>query len=319
MLRLVTQGKKGHSALSFAIAISCLLLVACGKRTELLGVIPAATAEDGGPDAPISGRPHFDAPVLVDTLNTVGADDEAPTLTADLLEIYFMSFRTGTRRLWASTRASRTDPWRAPHQVVELATTSFEITPEVSADGLRLWLCRGSTPTGVWMSTRASRDDQWNPAVELSDLLVPLGTAQVNSPTLDESETMLAVSLRGSASAGWDLYAATRPAVDQNWGSLLMLLGVNDVSNEYDPSLIDGGRELFFSSSRSGMDDLFWSRRASIADAFQVPLPLDELNTADFKDFDPFIAPDRSTLFFSSTRRGGVDSDIYEAAVSSGP
>ena len=305
--------RRNFSLMTAARLALMFLVLGCGKREELLGVIPALVP-DSGPDAQGAVRPHFATPELVDTLNVAGADDEAPTLTADLLEIYFMSARSGTRRLWTSTRASRTEPWQPPHEVSELRTTSFEITPSVSLDGLRLWFCVGSTPTRVWLSIRASRNDPWNAAVLLADLVPPTGTAQVNSPTLDESETMIAVALRGTATEGWDLYAATRTSSDANWGAFAPMPGVGSAVNEYDPSLIGQGRELFFASARSGMDDLFWSQRASDSDVFQAPLALDELNSPDFKDYDPFIAPDRSVLFFASNRLGF--SDIYQAAAS---
>jgi WD40-like Beta Propeller Repeat len=313
MTPFVDRRRSFNSVKAVRFVLPLLALLGCGKREELLGVLPAVV-QDSGPDAQVRDRPHFATAELVDRLNVPGADDEAPTLTADLLEIYFMSARSGARHLWTSTRASRTEPWQPPRAVSELNTDSFEITPSVSLDGLRLWFCVGSTPTRVWLSTRASRSDSWNAALLLTDLLPPPGTAQVNSPALDESETMIAVALRGTATESWDLYAATRASSDANWGAFAALTGVGSAVNEYDPSLIDGGRELFFSSARSGMDDLFWSFRASNLEAFQAPVALDELNTPDFKDYDPFIAPDRSVLFFASNRLGF--SDIYQAAAS---
>lgn len=310
MTRPVAMGKRSCLRFAVGIALGALALVGCGERSELLGVLPSGAADGGAAGA--DSRPHFEPAELVAALNVPDADDEAPTLTADLLEIYFMSARGGTRHLWASTRASLSEPWQAPHQVSELDTDSYEFTPSVSLDGLRLWLCVGSAPTRVWFSTRASRSDPWNAPALLADLVPPSGTQEVNSPSLDESETMLGVSLRGTGTAGWDLYTATRASTDQAWSALTALGGVNGVSNEYDPALGNQGTELFFSSSRSGMDDLFWSQRASISEAFSAPEALDELNTPDFKEFDPFFALDRSVLFFASNRRGY--SDIYQAS-----
>lgn len=302
---------KGSGVL-FAVGtmLGALALVGCGERSELLGVVPSEAADGGAAGA--GSRPHFEPAQLVAALNVPDADDEAPTLTADLLEIYFMSARGGTRHLWASTRASPSDAWQAPHQVSELDTDTYEFTPSVSLDGLRLWFCVGSTPTSVWFSTRASRSDPWNAPVLLTDLVPPSGTQEVNSPSLDKSETMLGVSLRGTGTAGWDLYTATRTSTDDAWSPLIALGGVNEASKEYDPALGNEGTELFFSSSRSGMDDLFWSQRGTRSEAFAAPIALDELNTPDFKEFDPFFALDRSLIFFASNR-GGY-SDIYQAA-----
>ena len=312
MTRLAATVKRSGLLSAIGITLGALALVGCGERSELLGVVPSEAADGGAAGA--DSRPHFEPAELVAALNVPDADDEAPTLTADLLEIYFMSARGGTRHLWASTRASLSEAWQAPHQVSELDTDSYEFTPSVSLDGLRLWFCVGSTPTSVWFSTRASRSDPWSAPVLLTDLVPPSGTQEVNSPSLDESETILGVSLRGTGTAAWDLYTATRASTDDVWSALTALGGVNEASKEYDPALGNEGTELFFSSSRSGMDDLFWSQRATNAEAFAAPVALDELNTPDFKEFDPFFALDRSVIFFASNR-GGY-SDIYQAAQS---
>jgi hypothetical protein len=296
----------------FALLAACSLY-GCGQRGELLGVITSAgSAGSGGSDSP-AGRPRFGTPVAVSELNVPNAKDEDVTLTADLLEIFFMSERSGSRQLWTSTRASRSEPWQPPHPVSELNTDVSEITPSVSPDGLRIWFYSGVDPDGIWRSTRASRKDPWSPAEPASDWILPAGTTLAIGPALDESERMAALAVLGATNMGWDLFFATRAASDAAFSPFSPILGVNGEANEHDPCLVDGGRDLFFSSTRAGEGDLFWARREQPEQAFPAVVALDELNTPTFLESDPFLSEDRTTFFFASTRTGVAD--IYQAEV----
>ena len=303
---------KGH-ALTRLLFAGALALSGCGERGELLGVISSAVPTDGGPDAPTSGRPRFGPATPVSELNVPDAKDEDITLTGDLLEIFFLSERSGTRELWTSTRASRSEPWAPPRLVTELNTDLSEITPSVSADGLRIWFYSGKAPDGIWSATRASRSAPWQPAQPLSELILPAGTTLVIGPSLDESEKMLALAILGASDAGWDLYFSTRASTGAPFTALAPIPGVNGPANEHDPFLVDAGRDLFFSSTRAGEGDLFFARRAQPDGAFGAVLALDELNTATFLESDPFVSEDKSTIFFASTRSGVAD--IYQAEI----
>jgi len=290
-----------------------LLLLGCGERGELLGVISSAMPADGGPDASPGARPRFGPATPVSELNVPDAKDEDITLTADLLEIFFLSERTGTKELWTSTRASRTSPWAPPRLVTELNTDVSEITPSVSADGLRIWFYSGMNPGGIWRSTRASRSEPWEPAQPMTDLVFPAGTGLVIGPCLDESEKLMAVAILGASDTGWDLFSATRASSDAVFSPFAPLAGVNGPENEHDPFFIDGGRDLFFSSTRAGEGDLFFARRAQPSAPFDSVVALDELNTPTFLESDPFVSADKSTIFFASTQSGVAD--IYQAEV----
>jgi hypothetical protein len=197
--------------------------------------------------------------------------------------------------------------------VSELNSALTEITPSVSADGLRIWFYSGREPDGIWRSTRASRGAAWAPPEPVPDLVLPAETMLVIGPSLDESERMLAVAVLRVGGMAWDLYSATRATSDASFTPLLAIPGVNGPDTEHDPFLVNQGRELLFSSTRAGAGDLFWARRADILQPFSEPVALDELNVPDFLDSDPFLSADHSTIFFASTRSGVAD--IYEADV----
>src|SRR3954470_1145563 len=84
------------------------LALLCGcRRGDLLGTIPAsgdAAPGDGAPDVTLPPL-RFAAPQLVPGLSVPFANDEDPTFTGDLTELYFMSNRNmGNRDLWTSRR-----------------------------------------------------------------------------------------------------------------------------------------------------------------------------------------------------------------------
>ena len=79
----------------------------------------------------------FGPPMLIGELADV-ADDDAPSVTADLLELYFESTRFGPRGIVVSTRATTAMAWPLPALVAELTSAASEVSPEVSGDGLTM-------------------------------------------------------------------------------------------------------------------------------------------------------------------------------------
>src|SRR5690349_20008434 len=83
------------------------------------------------PDAPPDGAMPLGPWGLPTALFPGGGDDD-PTLTGDLLELYF----NRNSDIYTSTRASVTDAWGTPALVTELSTVYNETTPEITYDGL---------------------------------------------------------------------------------------------------------------------------------------------------------------------------------------
>ena len=70
------------------------------------------------------------APVEITEL-TSGLGEDDPSLTADLLEIYFGSRRTGGQGfedIWRATRSSKDAAWGTPENVTALNSSSAETT-----------------------------------------------------------------------------------------------------------------------------------------------------------------------------------------------
>jgi hypothetical protein len=283
---------------------------------------------------------HFDAPVMVAELASPSRTDN-PTLTGDLLEIYFTTDRvSGNGDVWFATRTVATAPFGTPAPVTAVNTDSFETSSAISTDGLSLWF--GSDRAGglgandIWVTQRATRASGWS---------TPVNVVALNSPDHDiprpPGEHGLVMPMASTkvtdhnpAPGNYQTYLATRATPVAPFGPPVAIpeLDYADRST-VDGFLTDDGLTMFFSSAplaesadaavaasdggKSGdagvaNSDLFVTWRRSTSEPFSVPLPLDDLNTpADERD--PWLSPDGTTLYFTSDRSGVLN--IYTATV----
>jgi len=273
---------------------------------------------------------HFGAPVLVaDLASNVRTDN--PTLTADLLEIYFTSDReSGNGDVWFARRASAGLSFGPPVPVTEVNTPGFETSAAISPDGLTLWF--GSDRPGgaggidVWASTRAARGGAWSTPVNV----VALSSAADDIPRPPGQHGLVMPMASTRAVAGlYRTYLAARPNRGAPFGvpETIPDLVFSDRST-VDAFLTDDGLTLFYSSGpfqAGGGDggapdaaaaaltsDLYVAWRRSVGERFSFILPLADLNTPG-NERDPWLSPDGTTLYFTSDRGGVLN--IYTAEV----
>jgi len=273
----------------------------------------------------------FGAPVLVPELATTARSDN-PTLTSDLLEIYFTSNRnSGNGDLWFARRPRVSEPFGGPLPLSELNGDSFETSSAIASDGLTLWF--GSDRAGglgeidIWSAPRASRGSPWSAPALVPALSSP--ASDIPRPPGQRGLVMPMASARGAATNQdapiYQTYFATRAQPQAGFAEPLLLpeLAALDRST-VDAFLTDDGLALFFSSSpllaatdaggaTTPTSDLYVTWRRSVDEAFVVTAPLEGLNTR-FDERDPWLAPDGATLFFTSDRDGVLS--IYSVAVS---
>jgi hypothetical protein len=316
-----------------------------------LALVPAAC--NGGKPiilGSISPIPyHFAVPQLVAELASDSRTDN-PTLTADLLEIYFTSDRGGNADVWFATRASSGAPFGTPAPVTAVNGDSFETSSAISADGLTLWFgsdrAGGSGDVDVWVSERPSRTGEWSTPVNV----VALNSAAADIPRpvgFHERVMPMASTKMGPQnpnSGNYQTYLAARAAPGAPFDQPVAIPELsNPDSSTVDGFLTDDGLTLFYSSAPllpqtdGGADgatkdggtprdaaapdsgapavaksDLFVAWRRSTSEKFSAKQPLTDLNTpADERD--PWLSPDGTTLYFTSDRSGVLN--IYTAQV----
>jgi Tol biopolymer transport system component len=277
-------------------------LVGCGDN--LPGPDDAAVADVGEAD-PLGpwGAPH---PMFLTSV----ADDDDPSLTADMLELYF----NRDRDVYVSTRSTTSAPWSPPSLVAELSTPSFETTPEVSGDGLTLYLASdragGLGGIDIYVATRATRNDPWSvPApVDALDSMTVDGAAYVT-----DDRTTAVIGTDRKANTDHDLFVSVRTDADQPWPTPVELAAVNSPAADWSPMLSKDKLTLYFVSYRSGGGDLYVSHRTEPTAAFPAPAPIAELSTPA-AEADPWISPDGHHLVFTTDRDHlGIES-LYEAS-----
>jgi len=266
----------------------------------------AMPIDTGTVDTGTVGTGPFGAPVMFYSTST-SIDD--PTLTGDLLELYFNS----TDDIWRMTRASVGAAWGTPSVVAELSSGDTEGTPEIHPDGLSIWFHSGRTPSmgsnDIWRSDRASRSDAWGAPVYVPSLSTP-GADSAPSVTRD---SLLAVDDFDPPGESSDMQRHRRATASDAWSMRRDLTALNTPNAETNPAISADGLVIVFDSDRPGglgAHDIYIATRTSRTDPFGVPLLLTEVSSTG-SESDSWISPDYRTLVFVSTRSGM--SAFYEA------
>jgi hypothetical protein len=272
------------------------MLLGCHAQLEGDGVDAAVgDAIDAAPDVMVPLGP-WAAPTVL-PFSTAGDDD--PSLTGDMLELYF----NRAQDIYVTRRASLADPWGTPALVTELSAPMInDTTPEVTYDGLTLYLgsARPTTLGGmdIWMATRTSRTAAWSAPVHVDELST--ASAEQSCPTSDNLHMTFETDRGG---AGTDVYASERASTTLPWGAPVALAAVNTTSTDGNPMLSSDRRELYFNSDTSGNAELYVATRATATGPFSAPRLITELADPTV-DNDPWISPDGRTLYFTSDRGG---------------
>jgi hypothetical protein len=210
------------------------------------------------------------------------ADDRGSSISADGLELYFMSTRPGgygSYDIWVARRATTDDDWGEPVNLGPNVNTSADDgDPCILADGLSLYFASkrpgGEGGMDVYVTTRARKNDDWGIAMSSGLTL--------NSPSNDGpswiSADGLVIFFHSDRPGGYgsdDLYVARRQTEFFPWARC-MNLGptINSSASDYAPSISTDGLTLYFSSNRPG------GLGGSYADIYQAPIvPIVDFNS----------------------------------------
>ena len=251
---------------------------------------------------PRSGRGG--APVRLD-LNLSGVTDDDPSLTADLLELYFASNRTGTlgdEDLWVVQRATTAMPWSVPVPVTGISSTVVDSNVEVSRDGLTLSFTsnRGGN-FDLWISIRASRAVLWSSPV----LAVSLSSNSGEWGVVIADDRLRAV-LCSDRAGDEKLYESVRSTAAAAWSAPVEISALDSVASDCDGAVFDIDTMYFSSDRVGGLGNIDLWAGSTTTTRFDTIENLGVLNSSA-RDSDPWISPDHRTLYFSSNRMGSDD------------
>jgi ankyrin repeat protein len=151
------------------------------------------------------------------------ADDHAPSISSDGLELYFAGHPlspesarpggSGGADLWVTTRKTPRDRWGTPVNLGPTVSSSFaDTSPSISGDGLLLYFTSdrpgGSGAGDIWVTKRKSKGDPWGTPVNLGPT--------VNSANWDmhpsisrDGFTLYFVSTRAGGAGDGDIWQTT--------------------------------------------------------------------------------------------------------------
>jgi len=281
--------------------------------------------ENADADEAVLGSEWSEPVHLGPPINTPSAD-QSPALSPDGLSLYFASNRPGGlggNDLWVSHRASHHSPWEAPANLgPSINTSGIESGPNLSPDGHLLFF-QSNRPGGngsndIYVSRRADTDDDfgWGPPVNLGPDVNTAAAEVAPWYAEHDADGPTLYFARGPSNLFTDIYSApiTRDGHTRGPATLVSELSTPDFSDSRMTVRADGREIVFFSDRPGGLGgtDLWSATRRSVHDAWSRPINLGApLNSPD-QDLLPFLSRDGRTLFFTSTRPGGLgDFDIW--------
>jgi len=293
--------------------------------TSLVGalvLVSALTASSGA-----EKYSDWSAPINLGPIVNSTAIDRGPAISKDGLSLYFASTRPGGEGgedIYVSQRESQDSEWGPPINLGPIInTTANEMVPAFSRDGHLLFFAT-NRPLGfggvdIWVSRREHTHDDfgWQPPENLG--------AGVNSASTDAGPSyfendeagvpQLYFNSNRPGGPGISNLYVSEQAADGSFGQAVLVLELSSTGETARASIRHDGREVFFTSNRPGStntQDLWVATRESAFDAWSAPGNLGSTLNSGPLDVQPYISADRETLFFASTRLGGVGStDLY--------
>lgn len=272
-----------------------------------------STGPEEPPSPPVIGPYH--EPLVQWELSDPSFEDDDPTLTGDMLEIYFATLRPGgpgMDDIWFARRGDVNDAWDPPAPAPGLNTAQRDQTPEVSLDGLTMMLSSTRTTFAdedVFVATRPNREAAWGE---------PVRVAEMSTSNRDVCAFLTADGLETYVCTGpglvLDLVRFERDALGGPW-SEPMLLETLATSGLDCGAWVDASKQTiaFFSDLQGppNSTDLYVATRSDVDQPFGSPIPIDGLNS-EWLDDDPWMSQDGSVVYFASDRPG-TNQDIYMA------
>jgi len=278
----------------------------------------------------LAGKPYcYDTPIHLNSpINTPWFEGK-PALSADGLELYFVSDRPGAlggpgdQDIYLSRRQSINDDWGPPERVPPpISSPFFDITPTISRDGLALYF--GSSRPGpfspplpdLWVSHRASTNDPWGEPENLgSGINTPLFEASISV----SDDELVAYFAGVTPEFVFKIFVSKRESKDQPFGPRVLVdPPINFDGHAYGPELTPNGRTMFFSAgidnpfAHGAINHLYVSERKNLNEPWGNPIYLDTINCLNCFEGLPTIRADGKEICWMGDRGDSLgDKDIY--------
>jgi len=311
--------------LALGLAVACCLTV--GDKVAIAG---EEEEQNSCPLRRLGQFSDWSEPVNLGPIVNSEFDDTHPAISANGRSLYISSTRPvgsfGAADIWVSQRASVNDPWGPPQNLGPNINTPYnDAAPNLSFDGHWLYF-HSNRPGGcgiadLYVSYREDTDDDfgWEPAVDLGCAINSHRPYFSNGPTYfkDDETGTVTMYFNGNRPEGIgiaNIYVSTQ-GHDGTFGPAVLVPELSSPKMDGRTAIRRDGLEMLISSNRSGSigsNDIWVSTRASTSDAWSTPVHLGPQINSGFFDGGSALSCDGSTLYFTSSRPGGLGGrDLY--------
>jgi WD40-like Beta Propeller Repeat len=280
----------------------------------------------------LTAQPNFSdwsVPVNLGAVINSTSDEDGASLSRDRLTLYFSSNRPGGfggADLYVSRRNSVNEEWGQPLNLGLVNSIADDTAPNLSRDGHWLYFmsrrqgslanAAGVVGFDIWVSHREHVHDDFDWAHPIH-LEPPVNSTSFDqNPFLFDNDDVGVPQLffARTTPTGNDIFVSNL-LPDGTFGSPNPIAELNSPLSDAGPSVRFDGLEIFFFSRRTGglgNSDLWTATRNTVFDPWSMPVNLGPVVNSVALDFDPHIASDRETLYFTSTRTGTLGGwDLY--------
>jgi hypothetical protein len=302
--------------------LAALVVSGCGRidyrpHDAASPTIDARTTVDASVDAggPGCARTRFEEPLLVAEASSA-SEEVGPTLSRDLLTLYFSSDRpggVGGLDLYMAVRPSLDQAFETPIEMSALNSAAEEGGPSLSSDGLTMYFHSArSGPRRLYTATRASVGEPFEAFAPVEGALLEL-INQAHADVSRDDLTLYFESTDPSGAGDNDVWVSTRADRASAWGTPSSLAVVSTADGEGTPSIDASQLTLYLTSSRrETSSDIFVATRAEPSAPFSTPTLLPIASIVGVGEHDVDISDDGSTLVLSLHYGGGLGlTDIW--------
>jgi Tol biopolymer transport system component len=299
-------------------ALPLVSLLACGQDSAGPSRVVPTQAQYSFAQSEWSAPVNIGAPIN----STAGEMNAA--LSPDELSLYFTSDRAGglgITDIWVSHRDCGDCPWQTPVNLgAPFNSSSQDAGPRLSIDGHLLFF-QSDRPVGsnvggdIYVSRRNNPNDDfgWGPPVRLgSDVNTPDGTenAAAYLQSAEDGGGNLYFNRTTATVPQPELYVASITRDGETRGPAVPVSELNVIAaNDQHATLRKDGREIFFSSNRTGglgSFDIWTSTRRSVHEPWSPPVAVGAALNTTSSDQQPSLSSDGRTIVFTSNRPGSL-------------
>lgn len=194
-----------------------------------------------------------------------------------------------------------------PEALAILNSASHEMDPFLSADGMTLYFASAQAggPGGIdlWQATRAGIDEPFGAPVLNMNVASSAGH-EVRYVPVDGLTAFVIAQWQGGA-GDHDIWRADRAVETEPFEGFEPVAELNTAAAEYDITLVDGGRRIYWTRVDGGAQTLFTAERPDPDGIFGPPEPV-EVDSPVAYDDSPAVSQDQLVIVFGSDRPGGV-------------